>query len=86
MSNVSHELLQELLRQLHQRIDKLDAANRDLRAENTSLRRLAAAQQNDIADLYEVAHRIEDRLDLIEKRLELRDFQEMAQSPYNPAN
>ena len=85
MSNVSQELLHELLRQLHQRIDKAETANRDLRTENTSLRRIATIHQHDIGDLYEALHRIEDRLERIESRLELRDFQEMAQSPYNPA-
>ena len=86
MNNVSQELLQELLRHLRQRIDKSDMASRDARAENTSLRRIVTAHQQDIGDLYEVFHRIEDRLDRIEARLELRDFQEMAQSPYDPQN
>jgi hypothetical protein len=86
MSNVSQELLHELLRQLHQRIDKAETANRELRTENTSLRRIATVHQHDIGDLYEAVHRIEDRLDQIEKRLELRDFQEMAQSPFDPHN
>jgi len=86
MSNVSQEFLHELLRQLHQRIDKSGTANRELRAENTSLRRIATVQQHDIGDLYEAVHRVEDRLDQIEERLELRDFQEMAQSPFDPGS
>ena len=79
MTNVSQELLHELLRHLRQRIDKSDMTSRDVRAENTSLRRIVTAHQQDIGDLYEVLHRIEDRLDRIEARLELRDFQEAAQ-------
>ena len=79
MTNVSQELLHELLRHLRQRIDNSDMTSRDVRAENTSLRRIVTAHQQDIGDLYEVLHRIEDRLDRIEARLELRDFQEAAQ-------
>jgi chromosome segregation ATPase len=86
MSNVSHELLQELLRQLRQRVDKAETASRDARMENASLRRVVAAHQHDIGDLYEVFHRIEERLERIEARLELRDFQERAQSPYDAAS
>jgi predicted nucleic acid-binding Zn-ribbon protein len=85
MSNVSQELLRELLQNLRQRIDKFDQTSRDVRIETTSLRRIVPAHQQDIGDIYEAIHRIEDRLDQIEKRLELRDFQEMAQSPYNPS-
>lgn len=86
MSNVSQELLHELLRQLRQRIDKSEMTSRDVRMENASLRRIVAAHQHDIGDLYEVFHRIEERLERIEARLELRDFQEMAQSPFDPHN
>lgn len=86
MSNVSQELLQELLQQLRQRIDKSEIASRDARMENSSLRRIVTAHQHDIGDLYEIFHRIEERLERIEARLELRDFQELAQSAYDPHN
>ena len=86
MSSVSQELLQELLRHLRQRIDKSDMTSRDVRVETASLRRIVTAHQQDIGDLYEAIHRIEDRIDRIEARLELRDFQERAQSPYDPHN
>ena len=79
MTNVSQELLHELLRHLRQRIDKSDMTSRDVRAENTSLRRIVTAHQQDIGDLYEVLHRIE-------ARLELRDFQEAAQSAFDHGN
>ena len=86
MSNVSQELLQELLQQLRHRIDKSEMASRDARMENSSLRRIVTAHQHDIGDLYEIFHRIEERLERIEARLELRDFQELAQSAYDPHN
>lgn len=86
MTDVSQELLHEVLRRLHQRNDKSDLAIRDLRSECQSLRRMVTTHQSDLNNLYELVHRIEDRLDQIEKRLELRDFQEMAQSPFDPHN
>lgn len=83
MTDVSQELLHEVLRRLHQRNDKTDLAVKDLRSECSSLRRIMTSHQGDLDTLYELIHRIEDRLDKIEKRLELRDFQEMAQSPFD---
>ncbi|CAN7389032.1 hypothetical protein [Rhizobium sp. LjRoot254] len=47
---------------------------------------MVTTHQSDLNNLYELVHRIEDRLDQIEKRLELRDFQEMPQSPFDPHN
>ena len=83
MSEPREELLQELLRRLHRRDDKADVAINDLRTECTSLRRLVAAQQDDIANLYQLLHRAEERLDRIEKRLDLREFSETAQAVFD---
>jgi hypothetical protein len=83
MSEISQELLHELLRRPHQRADKADATTRDLRAENISLRRAVTGHQRDIDHFFEVIHRIEDRLDRIEARLDLREFNEIAQKPYD---
>jgi hypothetical protein len=77
-------LLHELLRRLHIRADKTDTGSRDLRSEISSLRRTSAAHQSDIDRFYELFHRIEDRLDRIEARLDLRDFNEAAQTVYDP--
>jgi hypothetical protein len=84
MNEISQELLHELLRRLHQRADKSDEATRDLRAENIALRRLVTVHQSEIDRFYEVFHRIEDRLDRIEARLDLREFNEAAQKHYDP--
>ena len=84
MTDISQELLHELLRRLHQRADKAETANRDLRAEISSLRRAVAAHQSDIDRFYELFHRIEDRLDRFETRLDLREFSEVAQTPFDP--
>jgi hypothetical protein len=40
------------------------------------------AHQSEIDRFYEVFHRIEDGLDRIEARLDLREFNEVAQRPY----
>jgi chromosome segregation ATPase len=84
MSEPREELLQELLRRLHGRDDKAEAAISDLRTECISLRRLVAARQDDMANLYQLLHRAETRLDRIEKRLDLREFSEAAQSVFEP--
>jgi septal ring factor EnvC (AmiA/AmiB activator) len=86
MTEPSQELMHELLRRFHQRFDKLDLQDRELRVDNASIRNQLHSLQVDLHTMRDVLARIEDRLDQIEKRLELRDFQEMAQSPYNPGN
>ena len=85
MSEPSQEFIHELLRRFHQRFDKLDLQDRELRADNASLRNQLHGVQGDLQNMRGVLARIEDRLDQIERRLELRDFQEIAQSPYNPS-
>lgn len=84
MTEPSQELIHELLRRFHQRFDKLDLQDRELRTDNASMRNQLHILQGDVHNMRSVIARIEDRLDQIEKRLELRDFQELAQSPYNP--
>lgn len=83
MTEPSQEFLHELLRRFHHRFDKLELQGREMRDDMTSMRNQIYALQGDIHNLRAVLARVEDRLDLVEKRLELRDFQEMAQSPFD---
>jgi chromosome segregation ATPase len=82
MTNISQELLHELLQRFHQRIDGTEVSIRDLKSENNSIRRNLASQQGDIANFYELLHRIDERLDRIERRLDLRGFSEAAQAVF----
>jgi ubiquitin C-terminal hydrolase len=83
LTDISHEFLTELLRRLHQRADKSDAAIRNLRDEINAMRLNMQAQQSDISNLYNVAHQLDARMERIENRLELREFQE-AQARFEP--
>lgn len=76
MADVSQELLHDLLRRMHQRADKSDNAIRDLRHEMNSMRLVIHAHQSDINNLYTALHQMDDRLERIENRLELRELQE----------
>lgn len=86
MTEASQELLHELLRRLHQRFDRVELQDRELRDDNAVIRAQLHTLQGDVNNMRAVMVRIEDSIDQIEKRLELRDFQEMAQSPYIPGN
>lgn len=83
MTDISHEFLTELPRRLHQRADKSDVAIRNLRDEINAMRLNMQAQQSDISNLYNVVHQLDARMERIENRLELREFQE-AQARFEP--
>ncbi|WP_160011943.1 hypothetical protein [Rhizobium sp. 18055] len=83
MAEITQELIHELLRRFHQRADKADTAARDLRNEVNSIRLLLLAHQGDISNLYMLIHQIDERLERIENRLELRELAE-AQARFEP--
>jgi hypothetical protein len=83
LTDISNEFLIELLRRLHQRADKSDLTIRNLRDEINAMRLNIQAQQSDISNLYNVVHQMDARMERIENRLELREFQE-AQARFEP--
>ena len=83
MADVTQELIHEILRRVHVRADKADTGIRDLRSEIGSIRHSLHAHQNDINPLYTMLHQIDERLERIENRLELRELAE-AQSRFEP--
>ena len=83
MADVTQELMFELMKRLHERFDKLDRKVSDLQAEFVGLRGVVASQQSDIHNIYGILHRQDDRMERIERRLDLREFNE-GHSPYNP--
>ncbi|MCY1668841.1 hypothetical protein OU993_25800 [Rhizobium sp. SL86] len=83
LADVSQDLINELLRRLHQRADKADVIARELRNELTSVRLLLQAHQNDINNLYGALHELDARMERIENRLELRELSE-AQARFEP--
>ena len=83
MAEVSQDLLHELLRRMHNRADKSDAAIRDLCNEINSMRLAIHAHQSDVNNLYSMLHQLDARLERIENRLELRELSE-AQARFEP--
>ena len=83
MAEISQELVQELLRRLHQRADRSENTVRDLRNELNSMRLALHAHQSDINNIYAMLLQMDARLDRIENRLELRELQE-AQARFEP--
>jgi hypothetical protein len=77
---------QELLRRIHLRFDKVDHAIGELRADNLSIRNQIYNMQGDINGLRASVGHIEDRLDRIETRLELREMSERNRTPFDPAS
>ncbi|MDR7027810.1 hypothetical protein [Rhizobium rosettiformans] len=83
MAEVTSELMFELLRKLHQKLDKVDFAISELRADNQTMRAQLHALQGDVNNLRATVGHFESRLDRIDNRLELREFQE-AQLRFEP--
>jgi archaellum component FlaC len=83
MTEVTNELMYELLKKIHQRMDRLENGLGEVKHEIVAIRLQALSTQTDINNIYAVTARIDQRLDRIEQRLELRELAE-AQSPYEP--
>ena len=83
MTNVTNELMYELLKKLNQRFDRVDLAIGELKSEMQSMRGTLVSVQQDIHNIYGVLGRHESRLDRIENRLELRELAE-AQARFEP--
>lgn len=84
MQDVTQDLPQELLRRIHARFDKLDNAIGELRNDNLGIRGQVHSQQGDINGVRGSIAHMEQRLDRIENRLELRELAE-AQARFEPS-
>ena len=83
MAEVTNELMYELLKRMHQRIDRVDTSLSEIKSEIQSMRGTMISMQQDVHNIYGVLARHENRLDRIENRLELRELAE-AQARYEP--
>ena len=83
MAEVTNELMYELMKEFHQRFDKLDFRLTEVKSEIQSLRGTLVSVQHDIHNIYGILGRHDDRFDRIERRLELRELAEQARS-YEP--
>ncbi|OJU04777.1 MAG: hypothetical protein BGN83_09005 [Rhizobium sp. 63-7] len=83
MAEVTNELMYELLKRMHQRIDRVDTSLSEIKSEIQSMRGTMISMQQDVHNIYGVLARHENRLDRIENRLELRELAE-AQARFEP--
>lgn len=76
MAEVSQELMYELLKRVHEDIGGLKTSVAELKGEMIGFRGSLLAVQSDIHNIYGTLYRQDDRLDRIEKRLDLRELAE----------
>ena len=84
MTEASFELMHELLKKLHEGMDRLEHGQGEIKHEIVAVRLQGMAVQTDINNIYGVTARIDQRLDRIERRLELHELAESPQRPYDP--
>ncbi len=83
MAEVTNELMYEVLKSIQADVRHLKDGQGEIRHEIVSLRLSQLGIQNDIHNIYGILARHDERLDRIERRLDLRELAE-AQRPYDP--
>ena len=80
MTEVPNELMYELLKRIHERMDPLEHGQDEMKQEVVAKRLQGMAVQTNINNIYGVTARIDQRLNRIERRRELAE----TQKPYEP--
>lgn len=83
MSEVTNELMFELLNRVHHEIGELRQDVSETKRELNVMRGHMVATQSDIHNVYGILARQDERLERIDRRLDLRELAE-AQKPYEP--
>jgi tetrahydromethanopterin S-methyltransferase subunit G len=78
MADVSNELIFEVLKQVQQRLDKVDHKVDELKSEMNAMRGYLISMQQDVQNVYGILGRYDGRLEHIERRLELNDSPTMS--------
>ncbi len=73
MTEVSNELIFEILKQIRQRLDRVDHKIDEIKPELNALRGHQVSMLQDIQNVYGILGRSDARLEHIERRLELSD-------------
>jgi len=73
MAEVSNELIFEVLKQVQQRLDRVDHKIDEVKTELNALRGHQISMQQDLQNVYGILGRSDVRLDHIERRLELNE-------------
>ncbi|MER8373760.1 hypothetical protein [Mesorhizobium sp. M1396] len=83
MAEVTNELMFELLKRVHHDIGELRQDVSETKRELNVMRGHMVATQSDIHNVYGILTRQDERLERIDRRLDLRELAE-AQRPYEP--
>lgn len=83
MSEVTNELMFELLKRVHHEISELRPDVSETKRELNAMRGHMVATQSDIHNIYGILARQDDRLERIDRRLDLREPAE-SQGPFEP--
>ena len=83
MPEATNELMFELLKRVHHEIGELRQDVSETKRELNVMRGHMVATQSDIHNIYGILARQDERLERIDKRLDLRELAE-AQKPYEP--
>ena len=67
MAEVTNELMYELMKKIHQRMDRLENTLGEVKHEIVAMRLQALGTQTDINNIYSVTGRIDERLERIER-------------------
>ncbi len=84
MAEVDGDLIYEILKNLQSRTTNLELVTIEHSQALNAIRGHAASIQTDTNNIYSVLTRIDQRLDRMEHRLDLRELAEKPQSPYEP--
>jgi hypothetical protein len=83
MAEAINELMVEILRKLQVRQEGVERMIVELHAGQNAIRGYMASMQSDMTNVYSIVTRIDQRLDRVERRLELREMPEGG-SAYDP--
>lgn len=83
MPEVTNELMYELLKRIHLDMGEMRQDMLEVKREVNVIRGHLAATQGDINNIYGILARHDDRLERIERRLEIRELAE-PHAPYEP--
>lgn len=84
MAEVTNELMYELMRRMHHEMSEMRQDIGEIKTELNVIRGHLVAVQTDVNNIYGILARHDQRLDRIERRLELRELAEPPQRPYDP--
>jgi hypothetical protein len=84
MTEVTNDLMYELMKRMHHDLSELRMDVSEVKKELNVIRGHVIGVQTDIHNIYGILARHDERLERIERRLELRELAEKSQAPYEP--